>query len=220
MKKYNKKLIATGILFIAVFLLWTLLVQTTDVQPAGINGTDVGFSAFNICVHEFTGENMELYRLTDWLSIVPVAICLFFASIGFVQTVKRKSIMKTDADILLLGVYYITVIAVYLIFEKYPVNYRPVLIDGIAEASYPSSTTMLVICVMSAFVFQLKKRLKKGKFQNIAITAAILFSVFMVIARLVSGVHWVTDIIGAVFISTGLCCIYIGVADGRQTGGK
>ena len=37
---------------------------------------------------------------------------------------------------------------------------------------------------------------------------AMLFSMFMVIGRLVSGVHWMTDIAGSILFSFGLFCIY------------
>ena len=36
----------------------------------------------------------------------------------------------------------------------------------------------------------------------------IVFSVFMVVGRLISGVHWATDIIGSVLLSAGLFMIY------------
>lgn len=39
-----------------------------------------------------------------------------------------------------------------------PVNYRPVLIEGRLEASYPSSTTLLVVSVMPTLMFQAYRR--------------------------------------------------------------
>lgn len=51
-------------------------------------------------------------------------------------------------------IYYAVVIFAYLVFEMIPINYRPVLIDGGMEVSYPSSTTLLVLCVMPTLVEQ------------------------------------------------------------------
>ena len=147
---------------------------------------------------------MLLYTITDWLSLVPAAFGLGFALTGLWQWIRRKSILKVDRSILLLGVFYAVVLAVYLFFEKVVINYRPVLIGGVLEASYPSSTTVLVLCIMPTAVMQLRSHAQK-KGIIMAITA---FTVFMVIGRLLSGVHWVTDIIGGILLSTGLVLLY------------
>ena len=98
--------------------------------------------------------------------------------------------------------------AAYVFFEIVAVNYRPVLIEGVLEVSYPSSTTMLVMCVMLSAMIELRDRIR-NKTVRCSITAAILgFTMFMVIARLLSGVHWITDIIGGALLSTGLVWIY------------
>ena len=154
---------------------------------------------------------MTLYVVTDWLGLVPVFVCMFFGGVGFIQLVKRRSLLKVDLDIIFLGVYYILVIFGYLIFEMIPINYRPVLIEGFMEASYPSSTTLLVLSVMPTLVFQANKRLKSVMAKRIIVILAILFSVFMVIGRLICGVHWFTDIVGSVILSAGLFCIYRGI---------
>ncbi|MBQ2911285.1 MAG: phosphatase PAP2 family protein, partial [Clostridia bacterium] len=88
------------------------------------------------------------------------------------------------------------------------VNYRPVLINGYLEASYPSSTTMLVMCVMPTAIMQFNARIKNNVLKRFVASAIIAFIVFMVIGRLVSGVHWFTDIIGGVLLSAGLVMMY------------
>ena len=151
---------------------------------------------------------MWLYTVTDWLGLVPVFIFLMFGGIGFVQLMQRKKLLKVDRDILLLGIYYLLVIFGYLVFEMIPINYRPTLIEGRLEASYPSSTTLLVLSVMPTLVFQTHRRLKNRKAKRIIDIMTVIFSLFMIIGRLVSGVHWLTDIIGSVLFSAGLFCIY------------
>jgi undecaprenyl-diphosphatase len=125
-----------------------------------------------------------------------------------VQLIKRRSLFKVDADILLLGGYYILVIFGYLFFEMVPINYRPILIDGFLEASYPSSTTLLVLSVMPTLIFQINRRSHNNPIKNIVIGFVVLFSAFMVIGRLISDVHWATDIIGSVLLSFGLFKLY------------
>ena len=79
------------------------------------------------------------------------------------------------------------------------------------EASYPSSTTLLVLSVMPTLFFQADRRLKNNNLKKVIEVVTVIFSAFMVIGRLVSGVHWFTDIVGSVMLSTGLFCIYKGV---------
>ena len=205
--KKNQNLL-TGILLLMGFAAWTFLIQTVDVQPIGPNGSSVGFAALNGWFHQLTGVHWTLYTLTDWLGLVPIAVCLIFAGIGFVQLVRRKSLFRVDLDILLLGVYYVLVIFCYLMFEMVPINYRPILIDGFLEASYPSSTTLLVLSVMPTLYFQAQRRLNPNALRQTILIFSVLFSAFMVIGRLVSGVHWLTDIVGAVLLSSGIFLIY------------
>ncbi len=197
----------SGFLLLA-FVLWTLLIQTVDVQPTGVNGTNVGFAAVNTWFHRLMGVHMGIYTVTDWLGLVPIVVCICFGVLGLAQWIHNRSIAKVDKDILLLGAYYILVIMGYLVFEMIPINYRPILIHGAMEASYPSSTTLLVLSVMPTLLFQINRRAKSQTVRRITAVFVILFSTFMVIGRLVAGVHWLTDIVGAVLLSAGLYCLY------------
>lgn len=208
MKTNGKRSLILAVGFNLAFLLFTVLVQTVDVQPVGVNQTRIGFATLNTWFHEVVGVNFLLYTITDWLGLVPVGLCLVFAVIGIVQLVERKSIFKVDFDILLLGIYYVTVIGCYLLFEQIPINYRPVLIDGVMEASYPSSTTLLVLSVMFSTAFQVRKRIKNSSVQTILRVLIGAFCLFMVLGRVIAGVHWITDIIGSVFLSCGLFYSY------------
>lgn len=195
-------------ILVVAFVIWTVLIQRVDVQPVGQNGTNIGFASLNCWFHKLTGVHMGIYTVTDWLGLVPIFICMLFGEIGFVQLIKRRNLFKVDFDIIILGIYYVLVIFGYMIFEMIPINYRPILIEGIIEASYPSSTTLLVLSVMPTLNFQVKRRMKNKMMKNVINVFAILFSLFMVIGRTVSGVHWLTDIIGSVILSTGLYLIY------------
>ena len=206
--KTKKKSLLIGCILIAMFVLWTVLIMTIDVQPVGQNGTDIGFADFNIEFHALTGVNMTLYTITDWLGLVPIIICMIFGGVGFIQLISRKSLLKVDKDILILGIYYIIVIFAYLIFEMIPINYRPIPIEGVMEASYPSSTTLLVLSVMPTLIEQTSRRLNNDQAKKIINVLAVLFSLFMVVGRLLSGVHWFTDIVGSVILSFGLYYIY------------
>lgn len=204
----EKKILITGIILILTFALWTVLITNIDVQPIGQKGTTVDFATINHLFHNITGTNMMIYYITDWLGHIPILCCLIFCVVGLVQLIKRKSFFKVDYDILCLGLYYIIVISGYLIFEIIPVNYRPVPIDGIMEASYPSSTTLLTLSVMPTVIFQAKRRISSVAIRKTITIISVFFSLFMTIGRTISGVHWLTDIIGSVLLSSGLYLIY------------
>ena len=208
MKEIRRKELLAGIVLLAAFALWTVLIRHIDVQNAGPYGTEIGFATVNVWFHRLTGVHLLVYTITDWLGLVPIIICMCFGVLGLAQLVKRRSLLAVDFDILLLGAYYVVVIVGYLLFEMVPINYRPILIDGNLEASYPSSTTLLVLSVMLTLKYQIDRRIANPVTQKAISVFVIGFSAFMVIGRLIAGVHWITDIIGSVFFSSGLFMIY------------
>lgn len=206
--KKNKKRLYIALSWLATFATWTLSVIFVDVSAIGPAGSSVGLATLNGFVHGITGVNMTLYTVTDWLGLVPIAVALCFAILGLAQWIARKSLLKVDRSLFVLGGFYIAVIATYVFFETVTVNYRPVLIDGYLEGSYPSSTTMLVMCVMPSTAMQFRDRIKNSILKRCVIAAITVFTLFMVVGRLISGVHWITDIIGGALLSGGLVEMY------------
>ena len=208
MKEKGKIFLRTSVVLMLLFIVFTIAVKNIDLQPVGVNRTVIGFAAVNTRFHKFTGYHPVMYTSTDWLGIVPFVICFISAAEGFVQLLKRRSFFKVDSDIVVLGLYYIAVLSVYAAFEMWPVNYRPVLINGVMEASYPSSTTLMVLTVIPVFAERINRRYTTGKAKAAVNCISAVFSVFMVTGRLISGVHWITDIFGGIILSAGLFCIY------------
>lgn len=206
--KKSRKYLWGGSVLLAAFVLWTLLVCRVDVQPIGPNGSRVGFAAINGAFHRWTGVHWTLYTVTDWLGLVPLGFMLGFSVLGLVQLIQRRRLCKVDHSILVLGGFYIAVMAVYLLFEALAVNHRPVLIDGNLEASYPSSTTVLVLSVIPTAMMQLRQRIRSGPVRRAVLIALGIFSAFMVIGRALSGVHWMSDIVGGLLLSAGLVALY------------
>ncbi len=208
MKKQNKNSIWGALGALAAFALWTFLIRCVDVRPIGPNGSRVGFAAINGAFHALTGVHWTLYTLTDWLGLVPIGIAFGFALLGLAQLLRRKSLLRVDRDILILGGFYAAVLAAYLLFETVVINFRPVLIGGRLEPSYPSSTTMLALCILPTAMMQLKTRVRGGAARRTILGSLGVFTVFLVVGRLISGVHWLTDIIGGVLLSAGLVMLY------------
>lgn len=206
--KECKKRMKMATLLLTVFAAWTAAVCCVDVQAIGPLGSCVGFAGVNRFVHELSGVHMTLYTLTDWLGLIPAGVCMGFGLLGLLQWIKRRSFLKVDFSILVLGGFYIAVMACYGLFEVLVVNHRPVLIEGVLEASYPSSTTMLVLCVMLTALMQTNERIKNRVIRRCVAVLTLGFTAFMVIGRLISGVHWMTDIVGGMLLSAGLIALY------------
>lgn len=198
-----------------LFALWTMAVCFLDVKPIGPNETKVGLAGINLAFHNLTGVNMFLYTLTDWMGLIPVAFVLGFGTLGLVQWIKRKKLTYVDRSLFVLGGFYVITIAIYILFEYVVINYRPILINGYLEASYPSSTTMLVLCVMPTAMLQFRQRIRNGVLRWCVLIVIAAFTLFMVIGRLVSGVHWITDIVGGILISASLVPLYHAVCKMR-----
>ena len=208
MTKNNQKTLYTAISMLVGFALWTIAIRFIDIKAIGPQNSAVGFATLNQFVHNLTGVNMSLYTITDWAGLVPLGFAMGFALLGFIQWIKRKRILKVDYSILVLGGFYVLVIAMYIFFEMFIVNYRPILINGILEASYPSSTTMLVLCIMPTTIMQFNNRIKNEALKKLISVLIIVFILFTVIGRILSGVHWITDIIGGAMLSSGLVMLY------------
>ncbi len=200
---------AMGIFLLAIFVLFTVSLGFVDVQPVGPNGSSVAYAELNLWVHQRIGVNWTLYHITDWAGVAAILIAFGFAVLGILQWIKRKKIWKVDKSILLLGVYYVLVFGVFVFFEYHVINLRPVLINGILEASYPSSTTMLAICVIPTAMLQFRRLMKKSRWINIL---CALFTAFMVIGRVFSGVHWFTDVLGGSLFGAAMVLLYSAVS--------
>ena len=208
MEKRIRKKVWLSLVLLFVFALWTILVYFVDRKAIGPNGSSVGFAKLNAYFRDRIGVRMPLYTITDWLGLLPIAVAFCFALFGLLQWIKRKNFFKVDRDILALGIFYIAVITAYIFFESVTLNYRPVRIDGYLEGSYPSSTTLLTACVMPTAAIQIKLRIKSTLLRRCLILFSLLFTAFMVIGRILAGVHWITDIIGGLLLSAGLVTAY------------
>lgn len=203
--KVKKQLMKGSVLFL-LFVLFTIAVKMIDVQPIGPESSTVGFASLNRWVFEATGVNLFWYHLTDWLGILAILVAGYYAVKGFLQLVMRKSLFKVDKSIVGMGVLYVVVLAFYVLFEKVIINYRPILMDGYLEASYPSSHTMLVFCLLMAAIVQLKSEgSSKSRMLTIFYLAIVLVTI---VGRLLSGVHWFTDITGGILLSAALVQLY------------
>ena len=201
-----------GLAMLAAFVLWTWAVCVVDVQPIGPLDSSVGFARLNGSVRDLVGVRMGLYDLTDRLSVIPLGLVGCLGLWGLAQWIRRKRLARVDRSLLMLGGFYLAVLACYGLFEMWTINYRPVLIEGLLEGSYPSSTTMLSLCVMPTAWIQLRDRISSPLLRRSLGWLTAGFTAFLVVGRVLSGVHWFSDIVGGMLLSGGLLGIYRGLA--------
>lgn len=206
MKENKKNIIIAGSLTLAS-IIYTLLVKFVDVKAIGPNGSEVGFAWLNKIFHNLLGEHMVIYKISEVLGYVVMLLVVIYGCIGLYQLIKRKSLLKVDKEIIKLGVFYVLMLVVYVLFEKIEINYRPVLMDGVLEASYPSSHTILALCICFSSLITSKKYFNKLYVKKINLITIILTGLVLLL-RTISGVHWISDIIGGIIISLTLVSYY------------
>lgn len=207
MKRRN---IIISFILIILAVLFTVLVKNVDVKPIGPNESMVGFADINKLFHNLIGSNMAIYKITEVLGYIPIVMASVYVFIGLKQLIKRKSLLKVDKEIYVLALFYILVVGVYVFFEKFIVNYRPILIDGVLEASYPSSHTLMSICLCGSSII-INKKLFKNKLGDIENILSVILILLIVAGRIISGVHWFTDILGGIIISSALLVIFYSI---------
>lgn len=190
------------------FIIFTILVTTVDLQAAGAEGSLIGFANLNTSVYQLIGSNTFCYKLTQLFGIIAILVALVFAITGLIQLIQRKSIFKVDREIITAGIIYFLVIILYILFEKLAINYRPVVLEEGLEASYPSTHTMLILTILGTAIPLAGKYIKSSKLSLTTKLICIVIMWLTVVFRLMSGVHWFTDIIGGVLISLCLISLY------------
>ena len=207
----RKTMLIRAVGLLALFCLFTLAVALVDVRAIGPNGGEVGFSAVNGAFASLVGVHMSWYEFTELLGLLPLLAVACFGLTGLIQLVKRKSLKKVDREILCLAGLCVVLAVLYVGFEVLALNFRPVLLDGVAEPSYPSSHTLLFVSVLGAAVILLRRRMSPGTLRTAV--QAVLWAVILlgVVGRTISGVHWLTDIVGSLLLSAGLLALYEGM---------
>ncbi len=210
--KFKENILSAAITTL-LSIVYIIIVKNMDVKSIGPNNSSVGLSSINLYFKELLGSNMTIYKITEVFGLVALLVAAIYGIVGLLQLVKRKSIKKVDKKIIVLGILYVLVGLVYVFFEKVIINYRPVIIEGELEASFPSSHTMMAICICVSAIIMNKSYIKNKKYLKIANIALVVLMLIVVVGRFISGVHWFSDIVGGIIISITLLNYYFTLND-------
>ena len=203
MVEKKKKWFRISIWLLAIAVIYTVLVKYVDVKAIGPSSTKVGFATMNGWFKDLLGYNKLFYKISKYAGVIPFLFCAYYGLLGVIELIKKKSFKKVNYRYYILACFYVIFVAMYFFFEKVAINYRPVIIDikeGI-EASYPSTHTLLAICLCGSSLIVSKFFIKNETLRKLANIAAWGLMVVIVVARLISGVHWLSDILGGILIS-------------------
>lgn len=208
-KEIQRNFIVTAIVFL-LFVIFTIVVKCVDVQAIGPENSKVGLASLNGWIRDTVGVHEAWYHLTKYMGVIVLLVAAGFVAFGVIQLIQGKSLFKVDVALVLMAGVYAMVGIAYVLFEVVVINYRPVILDAKEglEASYPSSHTMLSVCVMASAMIFCMKRIRDARIRNAAMAVASVVMAVVVVGRLISGVHWFTDIVGGVLLGMVLVMLY------------
>lgn len=208
--KQNKCIIAS-IIFLVLSILFTIAVKNYDVRELGEGGSSVGLAFLNAPFRSIFPGNELFGKISDFALGLALLTVPFFAFVGLSQLIKQKSLKKVDKSLFVLFGFYAAVALAYLAFEHFVINFRPIYIDGVLEPSYPSSHTLLSICLAFSAAKELSLLLNKKELNALFYLAAGIIVLITISCRIVSGVHWFSDILGGILIASTLVSAFFGV---------
>ncbi len=206
----SKKGIIFTVLFLVAFILFTVAVMTVDVQPIGPENSCVGFASLNGAVQRFLNFDRGLYNISEALGYACIATAFLFTLEGFVQLIKRKSFAKVDPRLYVLACVYLLALSLYLVFDRVEINYRPVIIDAAEglKLSYPSSHTLMSFTFVTGAFLQIPYYINDKRLSRILRTLCLILASSVVITRMFSGVHWITDIVASVLLGMAVTSLH------------
>ena len=197
--------LALAALLYLLFFGFTILVMRYDVDVAGPGGSTVGFSKINLTVNEMFPGDGTCLKASEYIGYLCIGIAGANALIALVDFIRARGFAKMHKRYLMTMILYATIAGFYLLFEYLKINMRP---SG-DEASYPSTHTLLAINVLYSEILLLTYSSNRSRawadLLRMLFAALMISMVFM---RLFSGVHWLSDIVGAVLLALAANTLY------------
>ena len=209
MKNVPKESLKTAVLMTVLVIAAVILVATVDVQPLGVQGTNIGFATINTGFFNRYGQKEVFYKISTAAGLLCFATAGGFGCFFLYQLIQRKSLSKVDRNLTVMMGMYVMVMIIYVFFDKILIiNYRPVLRDKGLESSFPSTHTMIAWAVMVSAIDQWNIYINNQKLLTAAVILSFTVLLAVIICRTLSGVHWLTDISGGILFGDMLVAWY------------
>jgi undecaprenyl-diphosphatase len=205
-KKFINLYTILGCSFLVLFIILMLLLNV-DKAVIAESGKEVGLSHINNLVSYSYKENIDF--MTDLLMYITFTVVVFEAGLGLYQLIKGKSLFKVDIEIIIFGIALVVMVALWLLFDYViKINVRP---THEAEGSFPSThvliTTFLALASHAFICYQYEN--KFAKYGSLLIAVSIIALVLF--GRVASGMHYITDVTGGLFLGLALYFCTFGI---------
>ena len=161
--------------------------------------------------YEQGGYFRSLYLITEGLGVVSILACLFWTGMGIKDLIKYRDINDVDKSIFATWLLYVLALIVWRVTLKISVSYAPVSVHpkSALVVSFPCGNTFLIIISMCSSIYLIGYFLEEKKKLVLALrVACIAILALGIIFRTVSGVNWLTDILGAIGFAVPAVVLY------------
>lgn len=193
---------------LVAFSVWTVLIKTVDVRAVGADGVVVGLAGLNDWWWGLCGTKAVAKLLSDLVGYLVLVLLVGLAVWQVVVAIRGRSLRLARHWWVLDGVI-VALLVCYLVFELVVVNGRPLLVDGALKASYPSTHTLLFAVVLPLVAATVWREINNRPLRFTVAAVCGVLLVAGVILRAIAGVHWLSDIIGGLFLAATLVFTYL-----------
>lgn len=193
MKKKILDIVIITNLFI-IFIL-TILVKTVDIYYNVITKSNIGLYSLNKLFLN-NNEFQFLKIISEIIFIICLLIIVIIGAMLIINYIKTKAINKKQKNFL---IYLFILFIIWVLFDKVLIiNYRPIVVDGKIEGSYPSTHIMVITYTLLSLSYLLENKVN----QKMKYILSIIFILITFSGRVLSLMHWFTD---------GLCGLLVGL---------
>lgn len=196
----------TAVCCTILFLVLTVSLLLVDVQSAGAQ--TVGWASLNFWWHDLISVQHGWHIVSNIVATVTLLALCAMVVWQFIIMLRGKSFRAFLKQWLAFDITVILLVLCYVLFQIVVVNYRPIMIDGMAEVSYPSSHILLFATLLPLIVCECWHNVPSKVWRRVIAVSALVLMVVGIVARALCGYHWLTDSVGALLLSAALVAWY------------